>query len=278
MSDHVSEKTIVITGASGGFGRLVAEKAGALDAQIVGADINEDGLQETVDTIVMAGGEAIGVPTDVTDLDAMKALATTAIEKFGKIDVMINNAGVMPLAFFYDHEQANSAWHRCIDINFKGVLNGCIAVYDQMMKQGQGHVINLSSIYGNSPVLGAAVYGATKSAVNFLSESLRVEARGKIKVTVVKPTGVPGTGLGSGVVNQEAVTGIVGQNAPEFFGFLQKMMSGEAEPELLNPQSAGYAMLDPHFIADQVIHVINQPLGVSIGDITIRASGDHYVI
>ncbi len=90
---------------------------------------------------------------------------------------MINNAGIMPLAFFSDHAEAHAAWLRCIDINIKGVLNGQVAAYDTMIEQGRGHIVNVSSIYGNFPVTGAAVYGATKAAVNFLSESLRVEAR-----------------------------------------------------------------------------------------------------
>ena len=100
---------------------------------------------------------------------------------------MVNNAGVMPLAFYADHADAGAAWERCIDINIKGVLNGIVAVYDQMIAQGRGHIVNLSSIYGNFPVAGAGVYGASKAAVNFLSEALRVEAQGRIKVTVVKP-------------------------------------------------------------------------------------------
>ena len=85
-----------------------------------------------------------------------------------------------------------------------------------MIAQGRGHIVNLSSIYGNFPVVGAGVYGATKAAVNFLSESLRMESRGKIKVTIVKPTGVPGTGLAGGIVNQAAIVGILGQNMPSY--------------------------------------------------------------
>lgn len=194
MTDHVTGKTIVITGAGGGFGRLIALKAAARGANVVCGDINEEGLSETVQLVTNAGGTASAQKTDVTDLAAMKALVGHAVDSHGAIDVMINNAGIMPLAFFSDHEAATSAWSKCIDINIKGVMHGIIAAYDPMIAQGRGHVINISSIYGNHPVLGAAVYGATKSAVNFLSESLRVEAAGKIKVTIVKPTGVPGTG------------------------------------------------------------------------------------
>lgn len=229
------------------------------------------------------GGTAQAVTVDVTDAAQMKDLAATAVAAYGSIDVMINNAGVMPLALFSDHEAALDKWHRCIDINIKGVLNGMVAVYDQMMKQGpggagQGQIINISSIYGNFPVLGAAVYGASKTAVNFLSESMRVESRGKIKVTIVKPTGVPGTGLAAGVVNPVASVGIVGHNAPEFMAMMGALAEGKAPAESLNAEDMTYGMLDPSFIAEQVLHAIDQPLGLSIGDITVRAAGDHYIL
>ena len=278
MTNHVSGKSIIITGAAGGFGTLVSRKAAELGASITCVDIDEDGLSAMVDEITKAGGKAQPVVANVADLAQMKAVAAKAVEAFGKIDVMINNAGVMPLGLYADHELGAERWHRCIDINFKGVLNGSIAVFDQMMAQREGHVINLSSIYGNFPVVGAAVYGATKAAVNFLSESLRVEARGKIKVTIVKPTGVPGTNLGSGVVNREAVIGIVGQNAPGFLETLGAYGEGRMPAEQLDPYNMDYPVLDPEHIADQIIYVINQPKGVSIGDITVRAAGDHYIL
>jgi len=278
MDNHVAGKSIVVTGAAGGFGKLISEKAAALGGLITCVDIDAESLKSSVDVLSGAGAQAIAMTADVTQLDQMKAVAQKAVQAHGKIDVMINNAGVMPLGLFSDHEIGAEKWHRCVDINFKGVLNGIISVYDQMMAQGEGHVINLSSIYGNFPVLGAAVYGATKTAVNFLSESLRVEARGKIKVTIVKPTGVPGTGLGSGVVNPEAVIGIVGQNAPGFLETLAAYGEGKLDASKLDPSNMDYPVLDPEHIADQIIYAINQPKGVSIGDITVRASGDHYIL
>src|SRR5690606_20871471 len=181
MSEHIAGKSIVVTGAASGFGRLASEKLAAKGALLACADIDADGAEAVAAGIRSRGGKAVAVAADVTRLADMHALARGAVEVHGALDVMINNAGTMPRAFFADHEAAFDAWDRCIDINFKGVLHGTLAVYDQMMAQGRGHVINMSSIYGNHPVLGAAVYGATKSAVNFLSESLRVEARGKIK-------------------------------------------------------------------------------------------------
>jgi NADP-dependent 3-hydroxy acid dehydrogenase YdfG len=208
----------------------------------------------------------------------MRDLAREAVEAYGAIDVMINNAGVMPLAFFADHKDALDAWDRCIDINFKGVLHGMLAVYNQMMSQGRGHVINLSSIYGNHPVVGAAVYGATKSAVNFLSESLRVEARGKIKVTVIKPTGVPVTGLSATVINQAAGIGILAHNMGEFTDMVMGMQAGTFPAERLDPDNIDYASLAPEHIADAIIHAINQPWGISIAEVTVRAAGDYFIL
>ena len=147
-----------------------------------------------------------------------------------------------------------------------------------MIEQGRGHIVNLSSIYGNYPVSGAGVYGATKAAVNTLSESLRVESQGKIKVTIIKPTGVPGTGLSTGIVNPEAIVGILGQHAATYLQKMGAHMAGELPAEETDPNSIEYYALDPEFLADQILYAINQPWGVSVGDLTVRASGDGYIL
>ncbi|MGI9328606.1 MAG: SDR family oxidoreductase [Pseudomonadales bacterium] len=277
-ASHLAGKSIVITGAAGGFGRLVAEKSAALGARVVCADIDAEALTQLVAQLEEQGLSACAVPTDVTDLAQMQNLAQVAAERYGRIDVWINNAGVMPLAFYADHQQAMPAWDRCIDINIKGVLNGMVAAYDSMIAEGRGHVVNLSSIYGNYPVVGAAVYGATKAAVNFMSESLRVESQGKIKVTIIKPTGVPGTGLGVGIVNAEAIVGILGQNAPRYLQVLQGGVAGELPEALTDANSIEYHALDPEYLADQILYAIDQPWGVSIAELTVRASGDGYIL
>lgn len=278
MSNYVSGKSVLITGAASGFGRLVSQKAAALGGKVTCADINEDGLEETLSLITSDGGTAQSVKADVTQIDDMRAMVAAAIDAYGSVDVMVNNAGIMPLAFFADHAEALDQWYRCIDINFKGVLNGIVASHDPMIAQGHGHVINISSIYGNFPVAGSGVYQATKSAVNYMSESLRVESRGKIKVTTIKPTGIPLTGLAGSVVNMEAALGIAGQNAGDFLGMMGALQGGTLDPGALDPNSGDCSVLDPGFIADAVIHAINQPKGVVIGDITVRATGDHYVL
>lgn len=278
MEQPINNRVIVVTGAGGGFGQLISLKCAALGARVVCADINEEGLAETLAGITGAGGQAISRRADVTSYSDMQKLAGKAVDEFGAIDVMVNNAGTMPLAFYSDHAEAMEAWSRCIDINIKGVLHGITAVYDQMISQGRGHVVNISSIYGNFPVAGAGVYGASKSAVNFLSESLRVEAQGKIKVTVVRPTGVPGTGLSGSVINQEAIVGITGHNAELVGARFAELMAVQAPPETLDKEDIAYFSLDPDSLTDQVVYAINQPWGVSIAEVTVRASGEGYVL
>jgi NADP-dependent 3-hydroxy acid dehydrogenase YdfG len=278
MTDHIAGKAIVITGAGGGFGRLVAQKAAARGAKVTCGDIDERAVRETADGIVAAGGRAQAVAADVTRLEDLVALVGSSVEAFGGVDVMVNNAGIMPLAFFSDHAAAHAAWGRCIDINIKGVLNGMVAAYDPMMAAGRGQIVNISSIYGNFPVVGAAVYGASKATVNFLSESFRMETRGKIKVTTVKPTGVPATGLAGAIVNPAAVVGIVGHNMGDFMQAMGAMGEGNLAGGRLDPEEMDYVALAPEHIADAVLHAIDQPWGVSIGEITVRAAGDHYIL
>ena len=278
MTSHVDGKVIIITGAGSGFGRLVARKTAALGARVVAADVDEAGLEATAASIRDAGGEVVGQRADVTDRGQMAELAKAAVDRFGAIDVMVNNAGVMPLALYADHAAAAEAWDRCIDVNLKGVLHGIIAVHDTMIRQGRGHVVNVSSIYGNYPVAGAAVYGATKAAVNVLSESLRQESQGRIKVTTIRPTGVPGTGLGAGVINPAAVGGILGRNEADFMQKLGALASDAPPAELVDPERISYYALAPELLAEQIVYAIDQPWGVSISDLTVRASGDAYLI
>jgi len=278
MANHVADKVIIITGAAGGFGRLVAQKTAALGANVVVADVNEAELRRTAETSTGPGAAAEPVVADVTDRVQMAALAARAVERFGRIDVMVNNAGVMPLALYADHVEAGDAWDRCIDVNFKGVLNGIVAVHDQMIAQGRGHIVNLSSIYGNYPVAGAAVYGATKAAVNVLSEALRQESQGRIKVTTIRPTGVPGTGLGAGVVNPAALGGVLGANEASFMETMGAVFGEDPPKDLVDPDNIRYFALSPDRLADQIVFAIDQPWGVSISDLTVRASGDSYVI
>ena len=278
MPNYLKGKVIIVTGAAAGFGEILSRKISAMGAKIVAADIDQKGLGKVTKLVREQGGEIIGVATDVTDKDQMRHLVDKALGEFNAIDVLINNAGIMPLAFYSDHQKAEDSWERCIDINIKGVLNGIVAVHDQMIKQGGGHIVNLASIYGNYPTAGGGVYGATKAAVIFLSESLRIESQGKIKVTIVRPTGVPATKLGAGIINPAAGTGLLGQNTASYMSKFEAAEAGQLPPSMTDINHIEYFALDPESLVDQIIYAINQPEGVAISDITVRASGDGYVI
>ena len=277
MSQYLKDKVIIVTGAASGFGKLISEKCAAGGAKVVGVDVSVDALNEVFEGIRAAGHEGTTHIADVTDMAQVQAAGQHAVDTYGRIDVIVNNAGVMPLAFFADHERAWEKWHKAIDINIKGVVNGISAVYDTMIKQGRGQVVNISSIYGNAGTEGSGVYSATKAAVDVLSDSLRVEAQGKIKVTTVKPTGVLGTNLASGVVNEAAIIGIVGQKGAQFLENAGNLQTGALRPEQMDVDSVEYWLISPDDLANAVVHVIDQPWGINISDVTVRASGENYV-
>lgn len=275
QKNYVEGKVIIITGASSGFGKLTAKRAAEMGGKIVLAARSEEKLKETVAEIKAAGGEASYIVTDVAKKDDVFAMAKFAVDTYGRIDVFVNNAGTMPLAFFSEHEQALDKWEQCIDISIKGTIFGISAVYDQMIKQGQGQVINVSSIYANFPVAGAGVYQVAKMGVQYLAESLRSECQGKIKVTTIKPTGFMKTNLSSSVVDQMAMM-------PAVAGPLEILSNWVEEaplrPDFHDINSMTYNDPDPQVLADNIIYAINQPWGVSIGDLTVRASGESFVI
>lgn len=275
QKNYVEGKVIIITGASSGFGKLTAKRAAEMGGKIVLAARSEEKLKETVTEIKAAGGEASYIVTDVAKKDDVFAMAKFAVDTYGRIDVLVNNAGTMPLAFFSEHEQALDKWEQCIDISIKGTIFGISAVYDQMIKQGQGQVINVSSIYANFPVAGAGVYQVAKMGVQYLAESLRSECQGKIKVTTIKPTGFMKTNLSSSVVDQMAMM-------PAVAGPLEILSNWVEEaplrPDFHDINSMAYNDPDPQVLADNIIYAINQPWGVSIGDLTVRASGESFVI
>jgi NADP-dependent 3-hydroxy acid dehydrogenase YdfG len=193
------------------------------------------------------------------------------------VDVLVNNAGVMPLAFLSDHARAAEAWDRCVDINLKGVLHGIYAVYDHMTAQGSGHIVNISSVYGNAGVAGAAVYSATKAAIATLSNALRVEAQGRIKVTLVRPSGMTGTNLASGIIDFSAPAALAAHRLGAWQEHVAQLSTGTMPPELTDREDVRCWPLRPADAAAQVVHAIDQPLGIAITEITLRASGEDYV-
>jgi len=202
MIENVGEKVVVITGASSGLGEATARFLAKQGAIVVLGARRTDRLKSLTDEITRNGGKAIALPTDVIDRDQVKNLADAAVQKFSRIDVMINNAGLMPQAPL--ERLKIDEWDRTIDVNIKGVLYGIAAALPHMKQQKSGHFINVSSVAGHRVGPGFAVYAATKHAVRALSEGLRQEVKPyNIRTTVISP-GAVATELPNSVTDPEA--------------------------------------------------------------------------
>lgn len=186
LSQNIQDKVVVITGASSGLGEATARLLASEGAKVVLAARRSDRIQALAEEL---GENALAVPTDVTDLKQVQQLVDKAVEAFGRIDVMLNNAGLMPLAPL--EELKTDEWNQMIDVNLKGVLNGIAAALPHMKQQKSGHFINVSSVYGHKLGPAATVYCATKFAVRALSEGLRQEVKPyNIRTTVISPGAV----------------------------------------------------------------------------------------
>jgi NADP-dependent 3-hydroxy acid dehydrogenase YdfG len=189
MSGNIQGKVVVITGASSGLGEAAARLLSAEGATVVLGARRIDRMQALADELKVAGGRALAKATDVTRCDQVRALVDAAVESFGCIDVMINNAGLMPQALL--ERLRIDEWDRTIDVNIKGVLYGIAAALPYMKERKSGHIINVSSVAGHKIGPGAAVYAATKFAVRALSEGLRQEVKPyNLRTTVISPGAV----------------------------------------------------------------------------------------
>jgi NADP-dependent 3-hydroxy acid dehydrogenase YdfG len=189
MSSNIAGKVVVITGASSGLGEATARLLSAEGASVVLGARRVERLRTLADELTGKGGKALAVATDVSDREQVKALADAAVKEFGRIDVIINNAGVMPQAPL--ERLKVDEWDRTIDVNIKGVLYGIAAALPHMRRQKSGHIINVSSVAGHKVGPGFTVYAATKHAVRALSEGLRQEVKPyNIRTTVISPGAV----------------------------------------------------------------------------------------
>jgi len=186
QAQGIAGKVVVITGASSGLGEATARHLSALGATVVLGARRADRIDALTAEIVKAGGNAIAVATDVTDAVQVQRLVDAAVERFGRIDVMLNNAGLMPHSPLERRKIAD--WDRTIDVNIKGVLYGIAAALPHMQRQNSGHFINVSSVAGHKVRPAGAVYSATKTAVRVISEGLRQEVkRWNIRTTIISP-------------------------------------------------------------------------------------------
>jgi NADP-dependent 3-hydroxy acid dehydrogenase YdfG len=189
MSENIEGKIVIITGASSGLGEATARRLANEGATVVLAARRGDRIQALADELNGNGGRAKAVTTDVIEADQVKRLVDATVDEFGRVDVILNNAGLMPLAPL--ERLKEDEWQQMIDVNLKGTLNGVAAALPHMKSQKAGQIINVSSVYGHKVAPGAAVYCATKFAVRALSEGLRQEVKPyNIRTTVISPGAV----------------------------------------------------------------------------------------
>lgn len=237
---EINGKVVIITGASSGLGKATALRLAKGGAKLVLAARREERLVELRDAIIEQGGDAIYQVTDVTDRAQVESLAKAAKEAYGRIDVLVNNAGLMPLSPL--DELKVDEWDQMVDVNIKGVLYGIAAVLPTMREQHVGHIINLSSIAGHKVFPSSAVYSATKYAVKALSEGLRQEGDGEIRSTNISP----------GAVATELTSTI-------------------SDPDTAKNVDEMYEMaIDPDAIARAIAYAIEQPADVDVNEIIIR--------
>ncbi|WP_422743423.1 SDR family oxidoreductase [Mycobacterium sp. WMMD1722] len=180
-----ADKVVLITGASSGIGEATALRLAHDGHRVYLGARRTDRLQSIVDRIVAVGGEAAWRRLDVTDVADMGRFVRAAHERFGRVDVIVNNAGIMPLSPLSAGNV--DEWNAMIDVNVRGVLHGIHAALPIMKEQGSGHVINVASVGAYEVVPTAAVYSATKFAVRAITEGLRQESSGDVRVTLISP-------------------------------------------------------------------------------------------
>ncbi|WP_338524794.1 SDR family oxidoreductase [Pseudomonas batumici] len=203
---QVTHKVVVITGASSGLGEATARLLASQGACVVLGARRVERIRALADELVAAGGKALAVQTDVTDVEQVKWLVEAAVQAYGRIDVMINNAGLMPHSLLELGKVDD--WNRTIDVNLKGVLYGIAAALPYMKAQKSGHIINVSSVAGHKVRPASAVYAATKTAVRVISEGLRQEVKPyNIRTTIISP-GAIATELPASITEPDMAKGI----------------------------------------------------------------------
>ena len=238
---EIEGKVVAITGASSGIGEATALLLAERGAKIVLGARSEDRLAALAARITGAGGDAAYITTDVKRREDLSALVALACERYGKLDVLVNNAGIAPNAPLDDLRVED--WEEMIDINIKGVLYGIAAALPVFRKQGFGHFVNTASTAAHRIVPSMAVYAGTKFAVRAISEGLRQEAGDKLRVTVISP-GFTRTNLAESMTNAEIKA--------QTISAIEKMA------------------IPPDAIAEAIAYAIGQPANVDVGEIIVR--------
>jgi NADP-dependent 3-hydroxy acid dehydrogenase YdfG len=240
---NLKNKVVIITGASSGIGKANALYLAENGAKVVLGDVREDRLQTVVDEIISVDGKVSSQVTDVRRRYQVESLVTKGMDSFGRIDVIINCAGLMPQSYLCENNYEE--WERGIDTNIKGVLYGIGAVLPIMHKQETGHIINISSIGAHNVIPGGAVYSATKYAVKAITEGLRkeeAENNKNIRVTSISP----------GSIDTEFTHSIAD---PEIRAKFDELSENAIEPES---------------VARLIAYAINEEEHVALNEVIIR--------
>jgi len=248
MSMNIEGKVVVITGASSGLGQSTARLLAASGAKVVLGARRKDRIDALVKEITAKGGNAIGFATDVTKRRDFEALVKGALDKHGRVDVLVNNAGIASIAPM--EALKVEEWDQMIDVNIKGLLYGVAAALPIMQKQKQGHIINIASVVGFKVFApGGTVYSATKFAVRAVTEGLRLELKAdNIRTTMISP-GAVATELGESGSDEVAK-----ENLREFY-------------KIAIPSDS---------IARAIAYAIEQPTEVEIDEIVIRPTAQDF--
>jgi NADP-dependent 3-hydroxy acid dehydrogenase YdfG len=247
-TSNIADKVVVITGASSGIGESTAKLLARRGAKVILGARRKDRLEAAVKEISAAGGKAVRCAVDVTKRAEVEALISGAVDSFGCVDVIVNDAGIMPIAPMAALKVEE--WDRMIDVNLKGLLYGVAAVLPIMQKQKQGHIINMASVFGIKVFApGATVYCATKSAVRALTEGLRIELHSQnIRCTMISP-------------------GAVATELPE---------SSSEEATRKNLREFYKMAIPANSIAGAIAYAIEQPAEVEIDEIVIRPTAQDF--
>lgn len=237
-----SKKVAIITGASSGIGQATAKELASKDITVMLAARREERLKELKNEIEQMGGTAYYHVTDVTNVEEMEQLAKKTVEEAGRIDVLVNNAGLMPLSLI--NKRKIKEWDQMVDVNIKGVLYGISAVLPYIEDQKSGHIINISSVAGHKVMPGSSVYSGTKYAVRAITEGLRQEmnASHNIRTTIICP----------GAVATELTETITDEDILEAF------KDRDMKP------------LDSENIAKAISYAVEQPDHVDVNEIIVR--------
>ena len=242
----ISGKVVAITGASSGIGAATALLLAGSGAKVVLGARRLDRLEALAGRIAAAGGEAAYTRTDVKRREDLANLVKLACERYDKLDVLVNNAGIAPISFL--DELRVEDWEEMIDVNIKGVLYGIAAALPVFRKQGFGHFVNLASTAGHLVRPAMSVYSGTKFAVRAISEGLRQEAGGQVRVTIVSP-GYVQTELAGSMTNPE----------------MQAQILDSMEKMAIRPDA----------IARSIAFAIEQPAEVDVNEIVIRPTAQN---